>query len=170
MVVAIRRAASGHEIREASEIIWSEIYDDVSRDIIFDWLEHEVRPGRYCQWFVAVEEKQVVGALVWVLDDFYGNVASPHLFFIAVAQSHRRRGIGTKLVAESLPQLLHSFCGLRLGAVHVNTDGYNDEAMEFYRKLGPFHEARVPGFWGKEDDRITFFFQPEDITDSRKVP
>jgi aminoglycoside 3-N-acetyltransferase I len=82
---------------------------------------------------VSIENAQVVGGLVaYELEKFEQQRSEIYIYDLAVAESHRRQGIATALIAR-LRQI-----GAERGAwvVYVQADYGDDPAIALYTKLG----------------------------------
>ncbi len=66
-----------------------------------------------------------------------------HLVLLAVRPSHRRQGIGTRL----LEWLLDSARTAGLASIHLELRSANDAARRFYRALGFYETVIVPGYY-----------------------
>lgn len=85
-------------------------------------------------FFVAVEETKVVGTIMAGYDGHRGWIYS-----VAVAESHRRRGLGSQLVQHAEKVLT------QLGCMKINlqiSEG-NESVAAFYETLGYSVEKRV---------------------------
>ena len=81
----------------------------------------------------ATDEDRVVGGIAaYVLPKFEQERSEIYLYDLAVAQSHRRRGVATAMIAE-LQRV-----GRRRGAyvIFVQADHGDDAAIALYAKLG----------------------------------
>ncbi len=160
----IRRVNNSLKESEAAlEILYGEIYDDISRRLALSWMRGMLNPvSPFVYHFIAVEGDKVVGTIVWVVDDFYGKEVAWRLLFVAVDEKHQRKGIGRRLVKESFADLQKNpdpaIAKFVSGPVVVVTDGYNKGAIAFYRSFGPFRVTRVQKFWRK-DAQLQFFFR-----------
>ena len=71
-----------------------------------------------------------------------------HLMLLAVADSHRRRGIGSALVSW----LERSAVTAGVGFVYLEARLINTEARSFYRRLGYREIRKINGYYlGRED-------------------
>jgi ribosomal-protein-alanine N-acetyltransferase len=66
-----------------------------------------------------------------------------HLVLLAVRPSHRRQGIGLRL----LEWLLESARTAGMASVHLELRSNNDEARRFYRAAGFYETVLVPGYY-----------------------
>lgn len=88
----------------------------------------------YPDLFLVYEEQKVIG---YVISDSTGHIIS-----IAVHPHHRRKGVGTKLIKETLKKT-------RRARVEVRAS--NKVAQAFYRKLGFVETGIIPLYYGDED-------------------
>ena len=88
--------------------------------------------GRQLSWdselvLVAVEQLQVVGVIIGTIDNNKG-----YYYRIAVASSHRRIGIGRKLIQG----LKKRFEQRKVSRVVITMDDHNEVIQPFYESLG----------------------------------
>lgn len=82
---------------------------------------------------VAQVEGEVVGGLVaYVLDKFEQARREVYIYDLAVATSHRRRGIATSLIAR----LREIAAALDAWVIYVQADYGDEPAIALYEKLG----------------------------------
>lgn len=81
----------------------------------------------------ALEDDQVVGGVAaYVLPKFEQERSEIYIYDLAVAQTHRRRGIATAMIAElQRPAALRGAC-----AIFVQADYGDAAAIALYTKLG----------------------------------
>ncbi|MGB7406343.1 MAG: GNAT family acetyltransferase, partial [Pacificimonas sp.] len=84
--------------------------------------------------FVAVEGGDVLGSVMAGYDGHRG-----WLYFVAVRQSERRRGLGAALVRHAEQALFSIGCG----KVNLQVRTSNEAVVSFYRHLGYAVEDRV---------------------------
>lgn len=84
--------------------------------------------------FVAVADGAVVGSVMAGYDGHRG-----WLYAVAVKQSHRRSGLGTKLVRGAEEALLKLGCG----KINLQVRSANKAVVQFYKGLGYQIEDRV---------------------------
>jgi ribosomal protein S18 acetylase RimI-like enzyme len=153
----IRKAKDG-EIREIAEICRDEIYNELSLDWVLDWLKSITHP--YLQYFIAEEDGEIVGFIDWTLYDRYGQQVMLEISLMAVKEERQRKGIGTRLVEESLEKIKEFWAtqSLRIVMFMVETEDENEAAQKFYNKiLKPFHKRFVPDVWEKEGGKVFYF-------------
>ena len=81
----------------------------------------------------AFDGEEVVGALAaYVLDKFEQERSEIYIYDLAVAESRRRRGIATALIAE----LQHLAAERGAWVIYVQADYGDDPAIALYTKLG----------------------------------
>ena len=86
---------------------------------------------------LAVDDERVVGSVIAGWDGWRGSI-----YRLAVAPSHRRAGLGGRLVAAALERLA-TVGAQRVSAIVVSDD---DQAMAFWRASG----------WEQQDARARF--------------
>ena len=124
--------------------LWREAFpDDASRNTARSVIPVKltVQPDLL---LVAMEGKLVVGSVLAGFDGFRG-----WLNRVAVLQSHRRLGIGTRLIAEAERRLKSLGCA----KINLQIVGSNDVVTGFYQRLGYTVEDRIS--MGKRVDRFS---------------
>ncbi len=82
---------------------------------------------------VATHEEKIIGGLAaYVLEKFEQERKEIYIYDLAVLESHRRKGIATKLIEEL------KVVGKKLGAyvIYVQADKVDDPAIKLYESLG----------------------------------
>jgi ribosomal protein S18 acetylase RimI-like enzyme len=72
-----------------------------------------------------------------------------HLVLLAVRPSHRRLGIGQRL----LDWLLESARIAGMASIHLELRAANDAARRFYRAMGFYETVLVPGYYRSGEGR-----------------
>ncbi len=72
-----------------------------------------------------------------------------HLMLLAVRPSHRRLGIGQRL----LDWLLESARAAGIASIHLEMRAGNDAARRFYRAMGFYETVLVPGYYRSGEGR-----------------
>jgi ribosomal protein S18 acetylase RimI-like enzyme len=72
-----------------------------------------------------------------------------HLVLLAVRPSHRRLGIGQRL----LDWLLESARVAGMASIHLELRSGNDAARRFYRAMGFYETVLVPGYYRSGEGR-----------------
>ena len=86
----------------------------------------------------ALDETDVVGALAaYVLPKFEQQRSEIYIYDLAVAESHRRRGVATAMIRK----LQALAAGLDAWVIFVQADHGDDPAIELYTKLGVREEV-----------------------------
>lgn len=86
----------------------------------------------------AIDGDQVIGGLVaYVLDKFEQARREIYIYDLAVAESHRRRGIASSLIL----QLRAIAATLDAWVIYVQADYGDDPAIALYEKLGAREEV-----------------------------
>lgn len=83
---------------------------------------------------VAIDNEKIIGSVMAGYDGHRG-----WLYAVAVLQSHRRKGVGTELVAEAEKRLRELGCG----KINLQVRASNLPVIEFYKNLGYETEERV---------------------------
>lgn len=119
---------------------------ELSRDLVesgLGWSWHPPRvlraiAARDINVLVATDRGKIVGFAIMEFGD-----TQAHLSLLAVRPSHRRLGVGTRLI-EWLAE-----CALSAGitVVHLELRAQNQTARSFYLRLGFVETAYVPGYY-----------------------
>ena len=119
--------------------LWREVFPDDPPHRAAIPVNRAVQPDLL---LVVVEEERVIGSAFAGFDGFRG-----WLYRVCVLPSHRRHGIGTRLIAEAETRLKS------LGCTKINLQilSANDAVTGFYRQLGYGVEDRIS--MGKRVDR-----------------
>ena len=133
-----------YEERDESAVaaLWNEVFPDAPawNDPASDIARKlEVRPDLF---LVAEEERKVVGTTMGGYDGHRAWV-----YYVVVSPGARRRGVGTKLMAEAEKRLAEAGAG----KLNLQVRSGNDGAVAFYRSLRYEVEDRVS--MGKRLDR-----------------
>jgi ribosomal-protein-alanine N-acetyltransferase len=119
---------------------------ELSRDLIESGLGWSWHPPRVLRAIAARDTNVLVaterGKLVGFAIMEFGETQA-HLSLLAVRPSHRRLGVGTRLI-EWLAE-----CALMagIGIVHLELRAQNQAARNFYRRLGFVETEYVPGYY-----------------------
>jgi len=157
VAVTIRQMRK-EEFEEVARICHEEIYDELSFEWIRDWLRSYGHP--YLQFFVAEKSGKLVGTIAWGVSDRYGDELMWELSFIAVKDDYKRKGIGRRLVVETLEMLKESWDeqGLKSAMMMVEAEKENREASKFYDAvLHPCQKVSVPNVWKKAKGKYFYF-------------
>lgn len=99
------------------------------------WISSNFAAYPRMQYFVAEDESGIVGYILWMEKGGFRKEAVLELEQIGVAASQRGKGIGIKLIEESLREIKKFLAdqGRRLKLVEVTT-GTENEAQRLYKK------------------------------------
>lgn len=97
---------------------------------------------------VACEGKSERGAINGFAIMEFGDERA-HLVLLAVRPSHRRSGVGRRL----LDWLLESARCAGIASVHLELRAGNDAARRFYRSMGFYETVLVPGYYRSGEGR-----------------
>jgi ribosomal protein S18 acetylase RimI-like enzyme len=104
---------------------------------------------------LCLDDKKLCGSISWEtrggLDDGVAEVVG-----MGVRSTYRRKGIGTKLIGETIKQLRASFlaAGSRLRILYLFMERSNEIARAFYQRLGFVESAMIPGMYPHEDAAV----------------
>lgn len=121
------------------------------------WIHANFKAAPRTQYFVAREGKQVRGFVMWLEKGGFRKESVWELEQIAVDPNYRRKGIGTRLIKESLPHIQSQLKeqGRALKSIEVTT-GTGNEAQRLYKRtLGAEPEAVVRDLF-RGDEAIMF--------------
>jgi ribosomal protein S18 acetylase RimI-like enzyme len=117
------------------------------------WIACNARAYPRMRFYVAEAEGGVRGFILWTEKSGFRQDVVLELEQIAVAAAYRKRGIGERLVVQSLPEVAKQLAArcATIRAVLVSTRADND-AQRLYRKtLGAEIEARVPSLYSADE-------------------
>lgn len=130
--------------------------------LVKKWFECNFNAYPRMQYFVAELEGKVVGYILWIEKGGFRKEAVWELEQIGVLSEYRGRGIGTKLILESLKEIKEQLKkrGSRLKLVEVTT-GTHQKAQRLYEKtLGAKAECVIKNlFRGDEVVMVARFEQ-----------
>lgn len=121
------------------------------------WISCNFRAFPRMQYFVAKEEEEIIGYILWVEKGGFREAAVLELEQIAVAPNCRSRGVGTKLIEESLKVMRTTLKkrNSKLKLIEVTT-GTDNRAQKLYKKtLGAETEAILKDLF-RGDEVIMF--------------
>ena len=155
------------DIPMVAAILQKEVYNELSQDEMEDWLKNSARPP-YLECFVAEgPNEEIVGFISWGLSDMYDKQIILEIEMIAVEQQFHRKGIGSRLLRETLARVkdIWKKGELEVVTVRVETDGDNRIAQNFFSKilsmLGLLRVTTTPMVWSTtpsgEGDLIQYF-------------
>jgi len=98
-------------------------------------------------FYVAEENDRIIGYVISSLKYGKGVIIS-----IAVLPEFRRRGIGSKLMKESL-----NFLSKSVDYVELQVKVSNTEAISFYRKLGFKETGLIPNYYQEGEDALIMY-------------
>ncbi|MDO8413988.1 MAG: GNAT family N-acetyltransferase [Gallionellaceae bacterium] len=109
-------------------------------------LRQENASGTFFYRFIARNSGLCLGA--WIKDQLIGAVLVGHdsrrayLYHLAVAQIHRRQGIGRRLVQAVLKELRR----IDISKAHLFVEMDNEEGMSFWQAIGAEHRTDLTAF------------------------
>jgi ribosomal protein S18 acetylase RimI-like enzyme len=118
-----------------------------------EWIECNWRASPRTQYFVAEEGQQVLGFIQWTQKSGFRDEVVLELEQIGVEPRHQGRGLGERLIRESLPQVVEQLStrGARLKHVLVTTRADN-QAQKLYRRcLGAEVEATLTDLYSADE-------------------
>jgi ribosomal-protein-alanine N-acetyltransferase len=95
-------------------------------------------------FYVAEENGRIIGYVISSVRDGKGNIVS-----IAVLPEFRRKGIGSRLMEESL-----NFLSKKVDYVELQVGVSNKEAIGLYRRLGFEEVGFVPNYYLNGEDAL----------------
>jgi ribosomal protein S18 acetylase RimI-like enzyme len=118
----------------------------MSRDLIEHGLDWRYRPvniarliaDRETITLVACDQGRRIGFAIMAFSDEHA-----HLVLLAVKPSHRRRGIGQRM----MDWLLRSALTAGIASLHLELRANNDGARAFYRALGFSETVQLDGYY-----------------------
>lgn len=113
------------------------------------WVQSCSRAAPRAGYWVAETDEGIVGYILWIEKGGFRKDAVYELEQIAVRADARRKGIGRRLILESLSDLQRSLeaRSSRLKLIEVTT-GSEQGALDFYREaIGTEVVGRIPDFF-----------------------
>jgi aminoglycoside 3-N-acetyltransferase I len=96
---------------------------------------------------VALDAGEVVGGLVgYEMDKLESETREIYLYDLAVADTHRRRGIASALIRR----LSDIAAARNVGVIYVQADYGDEPAIALYQKLGPREEVMHFDVWTRD--------------------
>jgi GNAT superfamily N-acetyltransferase len=136
----------------AAEPLFSRDDREVVEELLFDYLE-ETEPGDY-RYLTAIDDGRVVGFAC------YGPTPLTHgtfdLYWICVSRRQRRKGTGLALLRGVIRGVRRE--GGRLVVLDTSARRDFGPTRAFYEAAGFQPSARVPGFYGRGDDLMMYYF------------
>lgn len=137
-------------IRRAEERDLAEIYrievesfkDPYPYGLLKAFLYH---PGVY----LVVEEEKVIGYSIGIMR--FENLG--HIISIAIDKAYRGRGLGKKLLKETIEGLMET--GAKKIRIEVRES--NDVAINLYKKFGFMEKERIRGYYPDGESAIVMF-------------
>jgi ribosomal-protein-alanine N-acetyltransferase len=96
-----------------------------------------------CISLIAKEEDKIIGFIIGMLN-FEDNILAGHILTIDVSPSHRRKGVGIKLLQE-LEKIFRNK-QVKVSRLEVRED--NVAALNLYQKLGYRKVGRLRHYYG----------------------
>ena len=150
------------KMKDAIDIFKNEIWPETHNKLAKEWVTKGWGEFPYTQYFIAEENGKILAAIAWSIWDMYGKKIILELSAIAVKE--RRKGIGRKILLESLNcvKTYWQERNLNIVAWNVETDESNETARRFYKSFSPSYVAVFPYVWGEGNETgvaIYFFLQ-----------
>jgi len=104
---------------------------------------------------ICLDGEKLCGSISWEtrggLDDGVAEIVG-----LGVRPAYRRKGIGTKLLRETIKQLRGFFGNARsrLRVLYLFMEKSNEGAREFYQRSGFVEVAAIPGMYPEDDASI----------------
>lgn len=118
-----------------------------------EWIAANAGAYPRARYFVAEEGAEVVGYVLWLEKSGFRHAVVLELEQIAVAASHRRRGVGEALIRQSLLDVRRQIeiRGSTISAVMVTTRADNRAKGLYERVLGAKVEATISGLFAADE-------------------
>tara|TARA_Y100000310_G_C20568498_1_gene756785 strand:- start:49 stop:564 length:516 start_codon:yes stop_codon:yes gene_type:complete len=118
------------------------------------WLRSNYNASPRFQYYVAKQEGEIIGYILWMELGGLREEAVLELEQIGVSSSHREQGVGTFLIQESLREYTKRVLdpqGRKLKLVKITT-GTENEAQGLYKKaLGAESECVIKDFFSSDE-------------------
>ena len=126
----------------------------VRQELSNEWIESNSKAYPRVQYYVAEhQDNKIVGYIQWVQKSGFRQEVVLELEQLAVLPTYHGKGIGTKLIKESLPQINRQLAGrgAKIKHIIVTTRSYN-YAQKIYRKtIGATVEATISNLYSADE-------------------
>lgn len=139
----IIRRAEEKDLLEIYRIELDSFKDPYPYGLLKAFLHH---PGAY---LVAVENEKIIGYSIGIVR--FRDLG--HIISIAVDKAHRGRGVGKKLLKETIERLVE----MGVKKVRIEVRESNQVAINLYKKLGFVEKGRIEGYYPDGEAAIVMF-------------
>jgi ribosomal protein S18 acetylase RimI-like enzyme len=118
-----------------------------------EWISCNYRAFPRIQYFVAEEEGVAIGYIQWIQKSGFRPEVVLELEQIAVLPDRQGKGIGRRLISESLPMVEKNVAlkGARIRHVLVTTRADNQAQRLYQMVLGANAEAKIPRLYSANE-------------------
>jgi ribosomal protein S18 acetylase RimI-like enzyme len=119
-----------------------------------EWIENNSKAFPRVQYFVAEsQDNEIVGYIQWSQKSGFRREVVLELEQLAVLPKYHRKGIGTKLIKESLPQIKSHLAKRDATIKHIIVTTRSDNyAQELYKKtIGAEVEATIRDLYSADE-------------------
>ncbi|MCX8170036.1 MAG: ribosomal protein S18-alanine N-acetyltransferase [Candidatus Methanomethyliaceae archaeon] len=137
------REAKLEDLEDIYRIEISSFEDPYPYGLLKAFLYH---PGAY---LVVLKDNRIIGYSIGIIR--FGNLG--HIVSIAVDKDYRRKGVGSKLLDETIRRLVNM--GAKMIRIEVRES--NIAAKNLYKKFGFIEKERIEGYYPDGEAAIVMF-------------
>ena len=170
MAIKIRQIDQRDEalVKRVVHLLATEIYEEESqRGMRHRWISDHLKGHPWTQAFAAFEDRKLVGAIVWSVSDISEDQVALDLYWVAVSEDRQKKGIGARLVRETINRFLEGPIFKGYGLTSVLVIGTEDNKGFWEKTLKPYATRIDEGVWkayeGLDQNQVWFWARPEDI-------
>ncbi len=119
-----------------------------------EWIESNSKAFPRVQYFVAENQgNEIVGYIQWVQKSGFREEVVLELEQLAVLPKYHGKGIGTKLIKKSLPQINSQLAsrGAKIKHIIVTTRSDNDAQKIYQKTIGAMVEATIINLYSADE-------------------
>lgn len=124
------------------------------QELSIEWIESNSKAFPRIQYYVAENQNdQIVGYIHWCQKSGFRQEVVLELEQLAVLTEHHGKGIGTKLIIESLPQINCQLAtrGAKIKHIIVTTRSDNYAQKLYQKTLGAMVEATIRNLYSADE-------------------
>lgn len=137
----------------------SGFFYDFEVDVALELAEEYLEKGEKCGYFFIIAEQDGIPVGYTCYGEIPCTIGSYDLYWIAVHQKTRGKGLGKKLMAQTSQDILIKG-GRRIYIETSSTEKYLP-TQKFYDNCGCTLVARIPDFYDVGDDKMMYFLKAE---------
>lgn len=110
--------------------------DTITKEDSLKWITGNFNAYPRFKYYVAIKEKIIVGYILWMEKGGFRKKAVLELEQIGITESMRGKGVGTKLIKESIKDIINNFLVPNNRKLHIIeiTTSTDNKAQKLYKK------------------------------------